>query len=152
MIDYPKNRYVCEQNFRCDDFPKLDSGYEGKGKVVARFNATAEKIYCIGRICGYQTETLYQEDILGKSCLLAFELDDYLQGKTGTAIHINDLEIFDKPKELSEFKSWTKNFDCVQCTNPDKMNDDCDWWGVKCPSKCLLKLTRSPQSWCYVEL
>lgn len=34
---YQKDTYVCEQEFKCEDFPKLDSGYEGKGKVVAMF-------------------------------------------------------------------------------------------------------------------
>ena len=31
------------------------------------------------------------------------------QKQSFTAIHISNLEIFDKPKELSEFKSYKKN-------------------------------------------
>lgn len=47
--------------------------------------------------------------VLDKSCLSAGEIMTYLKDKNkgkdgiGCAIHISDLEIFDKPKELSEF-------------------------------------------------
>ncbi len=38
-----------------------------------------------------------------KSCLSNDEIDMYLQDKQGYAWHISDLQIYDKPKELSEF-------------------------------------------------
>ena len=57
----------------------------------------------------YSTGSMEEEDILEHSCLNSDELDNYLYGEKGTAIHISNLEIFDKPKELSEFKSYKKN-------------------------------------------
>ena len=78
------------------------SGYEGK--VVARF--------WVDKVGGFSKEifgtyeepfTYGQNDLLKKSCLTEKELDDYLQGKNGKAIHITKLEIFDKPKDISEF-------------------------------------------------
>lgn len=123
------------------------------GMVVARFwcDKVEEILFDLAEKEWF-TDTLEEKELLKESCLSQEELDDYLQAKNGYAIHITKLEIFDKPKEISEFKCWTKNFDCEQCTNPDKMNDDCDWWGIKCPSKCLLPLTRAPQNYCYIEL
>jgi len=42
-------------------------------------------------------------DLPNKSCLSAEEIFDYLINKDGYAIHIKNLYIFDKPKELSDF-------------------------------------------------
>lgn len=55
-------------------------------------------------------------------------------------IHISDLVIYDKPKELSEFYSAHKFKDCHRGVQ----KYDCDY--------CFdCGLTRPPQSWCYVE-
>ena len=53
----------------------------------------------------YET-SLDMEDLCKQSCLDYNELDDYLYGENGYAIHITNLEIFEKPKSLSEF--WSK--------------------------------------------
>ena len=69
-----------------------------------------------------------------------FELLDYAGEKLGTkicAIHISDLEIFDKPKELSEFYYWNviKNNKYIYGEFP-----------LRTP------LTKAPQNFCYVEV
>lgn len=46
---------------------------------------------------------LFIEKICKKACLTIKELVDYSNGKTLYAWHIEELEIFDKPKDLSEF-------------------------------------------------
>ena len=51
----------------------------------------------------YETETFEINPLLNKCCLSYEELDSYLKLKVGYAIHIECLEIFDRPKELSEF-------------------------------------------------
>ncbi len=69
------------------------------------------------------------------------EIMDYLgNGKTGYAWHISDLVIYDKPKELNEFR----------------YNEEVVWrrvsgksWITKADMDRGLK--RPPQSWCYVE-
>ena len=42
-------------------------------------------------------------DLSKKSCLTDKQMYDYLKGKNGYAIHIKNLHIFDKPRELSEY-------------------------------------------------
>lgn len=55
--------------------------------------------------------------------------------------HISDLVIYDKPKELSEFrKPCPHDSDCFGC---DIRNDGC--------IDSLNIISRPPQSWCYVE-
>ncbi len=56
--------------------------------------------------------------------------------------HISDLKIYDKPKELGEFRKPCDRFlDCFLCRRYKR-----DEFGG-----CDSKLHRSPQSWCYVE-
>ena len=112
----------------------------GNGKVVARFwcdgvdniNVVFEK-YCAG--------DLSQEGLLDYSCLSFDELHDYLNGysgarKIGKAIHITKLEIFDKPKPLSDFRKV--GYETVQYQT--MRTSEADKW----------RLTRAPQSWQYV--
>lgn len=129
---------------------KLDKNHCGyNGKVVARFNATAEEItkqdyYPREDLASatmwyeWQTKSMLEDEILKRSCLKRSELNLYLNYKNGTVIHINDLEIFDKPKEISEFKRCQLLWCCVP--------HDCE----KC--RHALPLTRAPQSWCYIEV
>lgn len=110
------------------------------GKVLARFNATAEEIFAkpdrYKEFYFYDTIKLDMEDLLKQSCMEYNELNEYLDANNGTAIHINDLIIFDKPKELSEFEH--------QVTYINVYTDE----------KRYLRepLRKAPQSWCYVEL
>ena len=72
------------------------------GKVVAEFEASAENILSVDG-CFYETDTLSANTLLARSCLREADLDKYLGGKDGTAIHIDNLKIFDKPKELKDY-------------------------------------------------
>ena len=77
-------------------------------------------------------------------------LIDYLKGqKKGYAWHIDNLKIYDKPKELSEFRKRNKchyaDYDegcCFECCTFYDLGD-CDGG--------YSELERPPQSWCYVE-
>ena len=73
-----------------------------------------------------------------KICLSELEIFDYIIGKDkkdgiGWLWHITDLKIYDKPKELSEFRKVCLNGKCSDC-----IHEEC-------------KITRPPRSWCYVE-
>ena len=90
-----------------------------------------------------------------KTCLTEDEICEYLGEPTdmdrgefhpifetkGFAWHISDLVIYDKPKELNEFKSVSNYARKLRTEffgkDPCCVND--------------YKLTRPPQSWCYVE-
>lgn len=78
------------------------------------------------------------------TCLTDKQIIDYLgNGKRGYGWHISDLIIYDKPKELSEFKKINR-----ECWYADLglAKRDCS----KCKDEnCLI--SRPPQSWCYVE-
>ena len=70
------------------------------------------------------------------------EIMQYLgNGKTGYGWHISDLRIYDKPKELSEFKPWNR-----ECEHGDLGRAI-----PECKSCHDCKVKRPPQSWCYVE-
>ncbi len=81
-----------------------------------------------------------------KGCLTVDDIVSYFGDEDYKAYfwHISDLKIYDKPKELSEFKKinrdcWYADLglakrDCHECKNAD----------------CFFK--RPPQSWCYVEM
>lgn len=73
------------------------------GKVVDKFKAKAEVIKYGLWTDHYMTVSMPCRLLLEKSCLQLDQLDDYLLGGKGTALHIRDLEIFDKPKTLADY-------------------------------------------------
>jgi len=120
------------------------SGYSCSGGVVAKFTLNkVEEIEIVysqenefgGYSESYRTKTLSTNELLNKSQLDYFELSEYLKDYTpfGYAWHISNLVIFDEPKELSEF-TVSKTF--MPKTKPLTFKH---------------KLTKSPQSWGYVE-
>lgn len=105
-------------NYFADDFSEgLDSNDTGflNGKVVFKFRCyEIKEISWQLDICGLDQHHLY--DFLDKCGLNCFELKNYLKMENGYVIHISDLEIFDEPKELSEFerKKAPQNFCYVE--------------------------------------
>jgi len=128
------------------------------GKVVARF--WCDKIETIRRYSesdGYGEDACYcfdywdtrrlpqaGLDVQNGSCLTARQLTEYANGKKELyAIHISKLEIFDKPKELNEFKVYKhiKTFNNLSWLEKGEHLD----FGINKP------LTKAPQNYCYVE-
>ncbi len=97
------------------------------GKVVARFwcNKVEEIKWEL------PNKLIFPKNMLANACLSGEELYKYLGEKGGYAIHIDDLKIFDEPKEINEFDKIVCGFgDGLVATN---------------------RLTRAPQNgWCYV--
>ena len=76
-------------------------------------------------------------------CLTENELERYAQGrKTIYGWHISDLKIYDKPRELSEFRK-----PCLYGDMPCVVCEDYSVYSGECQNI----VTRPPQSWCYVE-
>ncbi len=72
------------------------------------------------------------------------ELEKYGKSKPLYGWHISDLKIYDKPKELSEFKRpCSYKGTCYYCDRASFEND-----GTRI---CDSKINRAPQSWQYVE-
>ena len=118
------------------------------GKVVAKFTLNkVEAICCEGLENGCGGHNYFYsledgEDIRKKACLDEFDLRNYLGTKldgdeVGYAWHIDNLVIFDKPKELEEF----------EYPNPSGIRNIGQRTIKGLPSK-----KHPPQSWCYVEV
>lgn len=84
------------------------------GKIVAECEIETERIEAeidpLRQTRWYKTGTMTENEILGRSSLYFYELDKYLKGKDGYAIHIKNLRIFDKARELNELEVKTTDF------------------------------------------
>lgn len=129
-------------------FPRGDgTNYLAHKKVIGEF--MCDKVYDIlphndgYDINQYECGWKWGED---DSCLTFNELRSYLSIHNGYGWHISDLKIYDKPKELGEFKKegYMTEEQWLYALYP---NTHCHYaaWAKR------FNLTRPPQSWCYVE-
>ena len=112
-------------------------GYEAaNGKVVAEF--TCNKIGTVYPLC------MIPKWATVDACLTREDIYKYLGTEHGYGMQIDDLKIYDTPRELDGFRRACKN----------------DWWCESCAMYCehngtcgngSLQIRRPPQSWCYVE-
>ena len=85
----------------------LDSDTILNGKIVAECDFEVEEIYSCPNY--YDNEMFYLTNncsyfnLLNESCLNETQLEDYLKGKDGYAIHLKNLIIYDTPRELSDY-------------------------------------------------
>lgn len=154
-------------------FPKCDVQYwHLLGKVVAEFtlNKITTHLYNFIDCEEQESYNFLVEDVKNAGFntnlegLLDFDefVENYGKRKPLYAWHIDDLKIYDKPKELSEFR---KDLDCddYPCNKGGK-NSDCEYcyydYSEGCQAcgidfdgeHCIYKaIKRPPQSWCYVE-
>lgn len=133
------------EDFIATNYPRPQ--FYGGGKVIGEF--TCDRIYELETrspggsyyVKGEGQPTT--NDVARQSCLTFKDMHEYLQAAKGYGWHISDLKIYDKPRELREFKK--NNRDCFYADLGLAKRD--------CPdcknSGCFLE--RPPQSWCYVE-
>ena len=122
--------------------PKSGDWNERDGRVIGEF--VCDKIDKI-RVFENGTVQFWMLNNLHASCIEYDELADYIGwGKHGYGWHISDLVIYDKPKELSEFKRWNRTEENSPCAHTKWLYEPCE----TC-MECNLK--HPPQSWCYVE-
>lgn len=112
---------------------------ELNGKVVARFWCDKVTEMIVGEDCCGDAEIEEGCDLIDQTCLTEIEIIKYLGGigKNGYAIHISKLEIFDKPRELSEFKHITyfRRYGSFRVDIEEQ----------------IVPLTKAPQNYCYIE-
>lgn len=126
--------------------------YQNRMKVIGEF--ICDKVI---RSCGWRlrgntqqcAKRTPEEEIFPRSaCLSIDEIVNYVGGENREicGLHISDLKIYNKPKELSEF--WGRKnciaADTVECWN-------CFATCLEIEGKHYQPLTRPPQSWQYVE-
>lgn len=112
-------------------------GYVINGKIIGEFICDEINEIIPDYQFGYENYLA-----LCDTCLSVKEIQDYGKGKILDGWHISDLKIYDKPRELSEFRKPCHYGDmpCGVCENYS------DYSG-----ECRNIVTRPPQSWCYVE-
>lgn len=140
-----KMRYL---NDRFNSFLENKSHYTDMGKVIGEF--VCDKVYLIknqgSRFSVADEEQSVTNEIARQSCLDYDDMVSYLGNKDGYGLHITDLKIYDKPKELSEFrkKGFMTEEEWLFNLYP---NTHCHYeaWAKK------FEIARPPQSWCYVE-
>lgn len=152
-IEVRKTRPKIETPFKCYIYCTIGNGVKGDylvqsgiqcSKVIGEF--ICDRVYLIKNQCDSfvvaNEKQSVTNEIARQSCLDYYDMVAYLGNKNGYGWHISDLKIYDKPKELSEFKHWVNN-------------KDYDGWNEQrtkiIKGFVLRPLTRPPQSWCYVE-
>ena len=108
------------------------------GKVIGEFVCDY-----ILRHCEMANADIAEE----QSCVLREDILKYSNGKEVFGWHISELVIYDKPKELSEFITPTA---CESRIAKNMMCNTCCLSSEFC-SKKPKRITRPPQSWCYVS-
>lgn len=118
---------------------------KANGKVIGEFVCDGSEILfnTNGNPPNYIAEIL--PDILKRAAMTFEEFQIYVNGRAAKnsiyGWHISDLVIYDKPKELSEFKKHNRHchYEHLGLATP------------KCSECKGCQLERPPQSWCYVE-
>lgn len=112
-------------------------GY-GRGKVIGEFICNSIDEYPYDYCDGVDID----DDTILETAIDREDINIYAKGKTLYGWHISDLKIYDKPKELSEFRKPCDRFlDCFTCRRLVRNEY----------MSCDNKITRPPQSWMYVE-
>ena len=132
------------------------------GYVIGKF--VCDSIEYVNAECSDSGIDLFYHDCEKYGCLTQREVEEYfgvydeeyrtdlrdMKGN-GYAWHISDLKIYDKPKELGEFKH--QNF-CYKEGDYDKLacwEGICEFYSLGDCDGRYSPLTRPPQSWCYVD-
>lgn len=169
-IEVRKSRPKLETPFKCYIYctmPKgendlglcLDKGIDGSRKKVGlvykrNYEAANQMNMPIlsGKVIGefvcdaFITDKTFGHDALfnAAACMSDAEIAAYFVNKEMYGWHISNIVIYDKPKELSEFRKinrncWYADLGLAKRDCPDCKNADCF-------------LLRPPQSWFYVEV
>lgn len=110
---------------------------EYQGKVLFRFWCDkVEELYTDEDAWSYYTDTITEDYKVSKlACIGDCAIEKYLNGNIGYAIHISKIEVFDRPKELTEFNRYG-NYPCREGLAFERMDR---------------ALTTAPQNYCYIE-
>ena len=126
-IEVRKTRPKLETPFKCYIYRCLEKSgdiYTTSGKVIGEF------------VCDHITNLFtnsrfwLDEKAVEQACLTGNQIREYANGKDAYGWHISDLQIYDKPRELSEFHKPTM---------PTGLRYEDD------------AIKRPPESWRYVE-
>jgi hypothetical protein len=159
---------VSKTNFEKDlmEIPENEREFfkQFKGKVGLKFTLNkVEEIYFENHKSIYcddplypETDSLSYDELLDKSCTKALpygetEIGNYI-GEKGYAWHISNLVIFDRPRELGEFKHNEEHKSCLECPYYN-VCETTDYIEVR-KGICYIPvpLTKAPQSYMFIEV
>ena len=133
--NYKNSLYLTDDDkYDVDYYIPSDENFILNGRVVAEF--TLNKVDTLERdLNDWLPKNRYDisNELLKDINFNQEQLWNYGQGKTLYAWYIDDLKIYDKPKELSEFSSISKRMKGKESRFSSHL------------------LQRPPMSWCYVE-
>lgn len=136
----------CNEKDSCYSYaPKNVGCYNGSGKVIGWFICDKVDEYHYDYCDGVDID----DDTILETAIDREDINIYAKGKTLYGWHISDLKIYDKPRELSEFRkpcNW--NYDCCTCRRAKYELTKAE---AKVFYGCDSELTRPPQSWMYIE-
>lgn len=122
----------------------INAGEYGNGKIVAEFtlkNISYWQPY-------WTPEVMHICDISEKSCVSIEDLMKYCGDEIIYALHIEDLKIYDKPKELSEFRFLCKDYIPFYMNGCDEI---CGYYENGECKNGYIPLRNPPRDWRYVE-
>ena len=122
----------------------LNSVYGG-GKVIGEF--VCDKVEeCIPDYSPFTKEFFYNDwEDCTATCMTSAEETVYGKGKPLYGWHITKVKLYDKPKDIKEFRKPCPYGD-LPCTICPKCRKDKSGY-----IQCFNTVNRAPQSWCYVE-
>lgn len=131
----------CNEKDSCYSYaPKNVGCYNGMGKVIGQFICDKIDEYPYDYCDGVDID----DDTILETAIDREDINIYAKGKTLYGLHISDLKIYDKPKELSEFsRPCSYSGLCFSCKRTSFKKDG--------NLLCNTKITRPPQSWMHVE-
>lgn len=136
-----------------EHYDGCDIKYYGRGKVIGSFVCDRIDEYAYATIACAKFEVNGAEVAEHKrynagACLTAEEMFEYSNGKFLYGWHITETKLFEKPRKLSEFRT---PFACETGKEIGCWNDYCKNHNFDCVRRVNKRITRPPQSWCYVE-
>ncbi len=141
------NNFELTNTLRPKTYEYVKDYNEQNGKIIGEF--ICDKVYLIknqgSRFSVADEEQSVTNEIARQSCLDYDDMVSYLGDKDGYGLHITDLKIYDRPRELSEFFKPCPTKEKGDCLSCDCLADN-DYGGV-----CTNNLTRPPQSYMFVE-
>lgn len=158
-VEIRKTKPKLDVPFKCyiyctKDEPLYESGEKfwckkagefGNGKVIGEFVCDS-LIWVLAHPSIFAGHPLFYKQAINDACLTQDEVEKYSGGKDVIGWHISDLQIYDTPKEMSEFKKagFLTEEDWLAFLYP---NTHCHYeaWAKK------FDIKKPPQSWCYVE-
>jgi predicted transcriptional regulator len=156
-LETPFKVYIYETQGRTET-PWIDEDgheiFKGRGQVIGEFVCDCIMEYCPYEIVSGVSEASYEE-LPRLTQLSREELLEYCGNGTIYTWHISDLVIYDKPKELNEFKRFCEGVSgkigCRGCEYYYTESNESIGFYEECGCDNLRPLKRPPQSWCYVE-